>query len=797
MSKLIGTNPNQVPSNADLGTAAFMDKKEFLLSKGSSLSAIDAIVPKTAVDVFVYDTSKDSDGGAWRKRTQHTSWYNEKLNTTTRGSRREFPAVSVIVVESSKVTIYDGDDPRLPMWMVFNGGNDVRMVGSAPTAAVLRDGALWVSLDGWGVSEISFIKEVAWRHRNNVNSNYYGKFHGVIVDRNVDSTFSKSDYIGALVNGHCRDIAITVLSNAPIDADTGLPVPTIGVGTSTGLSIIKDDGTVINRTTSFVNSSTPGGVHDISFDNNNGYWYTNCHYPPTSSATSHAAVLGHSPSINTTGVLSSSDGQNYEEMMMAIGSDDGGTTTHWSTATMPGVWMNANQYPPEANAGYMEITPHGDFANRYGLHKFLPNYTDHSASAVAYVASDYNTGYMVGRTKLATLSDTSTTNAVSTDVLGGIGNFTDANAWTIPSGWSLSSNIATGSGVTAYLLPASNGILTVGKQYAVTVTQSSYTSGTVYMYVGTGAPNGYYYASLPSTTGTYTFTLTAYNTNFGIYGANYTGVIDNVTISLAEEDRSIRGKGLQVFGTVTKTAVATGADLVGYSGFSSSNYLQQPYNSNLDFGTGDFSVVGWINPTTSTAHHGIVNRMDSGGGAGFLLEHRIGGTILLQTDDGTTVSNLFSTSAPLGQWTQFCCTVTNSGTKLEWFMNGVSVTSALVTARNVTNTAAVLRIGEKVTESRPMDGSLALLRVSATAPSPEQIKKMYNDEKPLFQEGAQATLYGTSDAVTALAYDDDTNLLHVGTSAGRSEFQGLNRVNNTTDAVGAAISASNGFIVED
>jgi hypothetical protein len=94
-------------------------------------------------------------------------------------------------------------------------------------------------------------------------------------------------------------------------------------------------------------------------------------------------------------------------------------------------------------------------------------------------------------------------------------------------------------------------------------------------------------------------------------------------------------------------------------------------------------------------------------------------------------------------------------------------------------------------------GSMSLFRVSTTAPTAEQIAKIYNDEKHLFQTNAQATLYGSSDAVTALAYDDDTELLHVGTSAGRSEFQGLRRVNNTTDAVSAAISASNGFIVEE
>ena len=46
MSKLIGTNPNQVPSNADLGTAAFMDATDFLTSRGSSLSAVNAAIDK-------------------------------------------------------------------------------------------------------------------------------------------------------------------------------------------------------------------------------------------------------------------------------------------------------------------------------------------------------------------------------------------------------------------------------------------------------------------------------------------------------------------------------------------------------------------------------------------------------------------------------------------------------------------------------------------------------------------------------------------------------------------------------
>ena len=99
-------------------SAGTVDVVNDVLTNNAKLKAIAKDISDTAVDVFVYDTRKDSDGGAWRKRTQHTSWYNEALNTSTRGARKEFPCVAVIVVESNQLTIYDGDDPDMPMWMV-------------------------------------------------------------------------------------------------------------------------------------------------------------------------------------------------------------------------------------------------------------------------------------------------------------------------------------------------------------------------------------------------------------------------------------------------------------------------------------------------------------------------------------------------------------------------------------------------------------------------------------------------------------------------------------------------------
>ena len=41
----------------------------------------------------------------------------------------------MIVAESCKVTIYDGDDPALPMWMVFNvAGNKMLYVSGVVSA---------------------------------------------------------------------------------------------------------------------------------------------------------------------------------------------------------------------------------------------------------------------------------------------------------------------------------------------------------------------------------------------------------------------------------------------------------------------------------------------------------------------------------------------------------------------------------------------------------------------------------------------------------------------------------------
>ena len=217
--------------------------------------------------MFVYDTRKDSDGGAWRKRTQHTSWYNETLNTATRGSRKEFPAIAVIVLEaggstegtSVDLTIYDGDDPDMPMWMQYRF-----VIGSGSNTGVSAlNGIITFGATDNGVLISDFVKD-RMRLHNHVHRHTYGSIAPGRLGRSTVADVLEASVTGySIVNQTVNDVAMTVLPNAPIDAATGLPVPTIAVATDGGVSVIKDDGTVVDYVGTSQGSDAP--VDKISF----------------------------------------------------------------------------------------------------------------------------------------------------------------------------------------------------------------------------------------------------------------------------------------------------------------------------------------------------------------------------------------------------------------------------------------------------------------------------------------------------------------------------------------------------
>jgi trimeric autotransporter adhesin len=770
--KVTGPNPDS-PVFVDTVTAPDFD-----------LDAIAETKAVTAVDVFVYDTSKDSDGGAWRKRTQNTSWYNETLDTATRGSRKEFPAVAVIVIETLKITIYDGDDPSLPMWMVFavsGSTSNLTWLGRTNivfSSVTMRDGILAFGSNGDGDSRglhlAYFVSDRLAKIGNNYayNSGFADGFG--LVDRNSGSTAVRGT-ANAIVNSTVNDVAMTVLPNAPIDAATGLPVPTIAVATAGGVSVIKDDGTVADITSS---SGSYTYSFNVAFDGLNLVMQLGAAVPQYPG--SYIYVFDGIPASDTVITLNTKTGSTVSPR--AFYSYNSNSLYY----DLPLAGSNALYGSPDLYANNV----FNGLNN--GIVYLDENPTTPTEGMVAYTTSTYNTGWMVGDTKLATLSDTDDTNVTGSQLVTN-GDFATDSDWTKGAGWAISGGEATftPTNTNSSISQVATGLV-VGKTYTYSLTVT--TSATTAIRYGGSSVTAVTVNPFSGTqTLTQTFVAAATSTTLGLNALNgdTTLTLDNISLRIAEEDRSVNDKGLQVFGTITKDPVASGADLVAYSGFAATSYLEQPYNSGLDFGTGDFCIMGWAKQSSGFAP--FIRGVGLDPLNGF---DRTGASLHFFCGSTGNVTVYFNGSAVLGspnfsinssKWTLMVCS-RKSGV-VSMYIDGRK-TGSTTNTTDLTDVGAVTRIGYTTIAS-------ALWRVSATAPTDEQVAKIYNDEKFLFQENVQATLYGSYDSVTALAYDDDTELLHVGTSAGRSVFNGLHRVDNTTGAVGVAISASNNFIVEE
>jgi len=291
---------------------------------------------------------------------------------------------------------------------------------------------------------------------------------------------------------------------------------------------------------------------------------------------------------------------------------------------------------------------------------------------------------------------------------------------------------------------------------------------------------------------TKTIDVSAYTTLYVVISDGSTNSIvttfDNISVKLANEDRSVNNNGLAVNGTITVAPVETGAETMAYSGFSASNYLSQPYNSDLDF-TDTMNVMFWIK--------GVVDGDDvfTRGARGVDLSYGV--YIDAQADmrfyastDGTTHTDFDMPFSETTVWEHVAFVM--KGLDVYGYRNGVSAGKLGTLGGNLYSQATdknPLLIGTPAINDA-FTGSLSRLRIGAGAPTPEQIKKIYRDELPLYREDAACTINGTSSAVTAMASDPVTGLLQVGTSGGLSAFRGLQRVEQDTTAVTTTISAN-------
>ncbi len=768
MPNLVGIGNSQVPTNAMLGGLAYQDSVGEI-----DIDKIKARIGDNAVDIFVYDTRKDSDGGAWRHRTQHLSWYNEGASAL-RGARKEFPAVAILVLQSLKLTIYDGDDPNLPMWMVVTGANNNYAIETAATCTAALNGIVCIGCGGNGYDfyYVNFLRDSAYEY----STGGHNRFADNIATRS-SHTRNASVSSSRIISRKINDVAMTVLSNAATDQITGLPVPTIAVATNDGVSIIKNtDGTESNTVvdivytgspdTQYVNFRESDNAIVMSMDSNGVYVHVIYNVPSSDLSTTHQYQK------------SSFDDEFYRT----------GSSQDWNQE----VWVYA------ASPFGSSVRIAGDvISGNKGINVLAPNRNNIATDTmVANITSSFNTGYMHGDIKGAYLADTDDTNLTTTNLVTN-GNFSNGS-----TGWTLHGLTVNTSGNNMVMTSTSGNqrisqAITVeaGKRYHFILTSSGNRSH----YVSTNTVSS---GSLTNQNNSF-FTVPAGTTTvyvvLYVIGTGNSATFDDIIVTKADADHSSNSRGLRVSGTITKNPVATGAELVSYSFPNQSTYLTQPHNTDIvHVGTGDFSVMGWFyNSPRGMTYFDIadassprffVAQMFNSDNFWFYMNAGSGGASWTTGGSGVELKTYW----------QFIA-VKRVGTTFSYSFNGKDFVSQTTAGwgGNMSGSSPFITVGQNYTHtSSAATGQMALWRFSHTDISIGQVKKIYFDERRLFAENAKCTLYGTSDAVTGLAYDDSNNVLHAGTSAGRSEFQGIQRINNTTTAVTTAISASNGFVAE-
>ena len=822
MPNLVGIGNSQAPTNAMLGGLAYQDSVDVEI-----LSKIKAKIGDTATNVFVYDTNKDSDGGAWRHRTQHTSWYNEPVSAT-RGARREFPAVAVIVTTQKKLTIYDGDDPNLPMWMHFEFNSYPNMAnlgytpvglghcGSPPfrthhiSSVHALNGYMFIggnrvleadsSHTGW---DLNFISEVMHEYLSfpvAATRSSKWKLDGNIAQRNSDlstpkptSRYSTGGSSRGIL-GATNDVAMIIEPNAVIDPYTKLPVPTTAVATNQGTSIIRGNGifegeTVVdvvytsNPDTQYVDFRKSDNALVMSMKNNSIYVHVIYDIPTSSVTGSHPYQK------------ESIDDEFYRT----------GSSSNWNQS----LWVQGN-----GATGTECRIANNVIAGKGGINVIAPNKQDHTGAMLAEISHSYNSGYMFSDHRGAYLSDTDSSNITATTVTS---NWATASNWTYQSqkltlasdgagGINITHADAGGSYVYAYL-PFT---VEADTDYMVQVDFTAYNGSDLEMVPGAYNSNNekINLHGVPGLSKGGQFSSGSSTTLYLMINQNSTSTttIKNVVVQKITDDvsdRSFKNKDLLVVGTINRAAVATGAELVSYQPSNSTSYLEGMkstsslglsmnfsnawymmfwYKKYAKMSIEDFSTGGYNN-TMFMVH--ITNN-------GFYFRGQTGNVDLESTHFGNE-----------NVWSQFLA-VYNGTNQLRIYKNSDYVHGRTVTFSN--QNARVILFGNSYNGNGGSEGTrsysvesnavMALARIGHGEPSQEFITKMYRDEIGLFQENAKCTLHGSSSIVTGLAFDDSNDIIHVGTNAGRSDFRGITRINNTTTAVTTAISASNGLVAE-
>jgi len=503
------------------------------------------------------------------------------LTEVFRGNKAKFPRLAAIVAENGSVTIYDLTEPGRPM---FARWTITGIAGIGTITSLTASQGQIIAGSTSGVFFFDHAKDIG-RFLQSANDSSFRLIPRPIVSAGITAGLSSNRVISNTINA----VAITVLPDAPIDVVTGLPVPTIAVATAGGVSVIRHDGTVINDT-SLVGSvicQTIGFTADQRLIRN---W-------------NDGNRLGIFNGTSKIPVASFSTAASYD---FYFNIPAGG-----SAPLLP---VSAGQLQPTQGK---TIALYG----AGGINLIKQHVQDRTRSLIAGIASTHNTGWMIGDIRRAYMADTVVGNLTATELVTNGSNETALFAMgTLGFANVAASRVASPSGAGFVALAQNNSAVSSSHQInsanafipantAVEITMRVYvpTGGVAVMRLLDNSdgswpgPNTTLKDQWVTLTAIRPAKATAWILGLGnnsleaITNGAPAFYVDDITVKEASPDRSYKAAAANINGTIVKSAVASAAQLVTFSGWSALNYLQEPYSADLDYGVGDFRLSAWVN----------------------------------------------------------------------------------------------------------------------------------------------------------------------------------------------------------
>jgi hypothetical protein len=784
--------------------------------------------PNAITALFVLDTSKDSEGGAWTEKCQHTSWYNEtmygkwlgaqasesaaravsgattddyyqlttdgkfyKLNSASgvtevyRGNKRSFPKMAAIVAESASVTIYDLTEAGRPMFARFV--NTGAMATGSITAIHALSGQIYVG-GGSGLAQLDFAKDRLVLRNTSGLSSQAALATSRIAAR---TTTTGAAFIASAVN----NIAATVLPDAPVDPVTGLRVPTVAVTTSARVVLIHNNGTLVNSSNTSAFTQVTLTPQFLSAGRADAVWYTAANPGSLSASfalTTKASATATDFNVGNTSLLKAKDRAHYARSSGAVVQllrNNEGTIGKGLAAKL------SNTY----NAGWLV----GDIRRAYLANSQTADRSYKAATAV--VTGTITEAAVATGAGLTAYSGFSASNYIrepySPDFDFGAGEWT-ASAWVnVPTANAAAGTIACSehsSGPYIRLrIDATNKLTATaydGTTTRTVTTAAAYNTGTWLKarvnYTTDGKlailVNG---VEVASATGTPLLSLAAqYNLltqtqTFTTWFQYFCSVTPN---NATAPDGTVTAGRLNTTGTgqyirlATSQAVSTTYTFSVYAKAGTSSWLvlvNYPVNNgtnigawfNLTTGTTGTIQAGYSSAAITDAGNGWWRCSVTGTSLGTITNNLVDITSATANGSGVGTGNLFLWGAQLEQ--------------------GASATTYQRVGTIAETIVPVLTIGNSFALDAPFPGSLALLKLSANVPTAEQALFAYEQEQQLFQAGAQCVLPASTN-VLDLAYDDATDAWSALQATFESTWSGLVRTATQAPSAGSFSKSS-------